>query len=477
MAPLVDLRALARERGIRRKSVTLPVIRTTQAQTDALARRMVAVVDIWVASARDVLLPEYARTLTTDSIPDLEAQIAATDARAVRATLDFGQWFRGWAADLSEWHLRKILDAIFSQLRIDLRPFASAINDPAVIEAALARNVALVRSVSDDTRAKIADAIFRGQQAGTSTADVTREISEVLGKSKDRARRIATDQTAKLGATLDQQRQEALGFTEFEWVHSLKIHYRPEHKARDGKVYNWRENDLDGDLPGVAPFCGCKAKAYLSLGDPVVAAPPVRRAVQPRPETAAQRNARLDVEQRDYVLTNGRRDGVEFMTAIDVKTGGVFGRNVGTQGNVTFTDEFMAALKDARREVVAHHNHPSSSTFSRQDIMVLGESPGLKGLWAHGHDGSSYYAERGRYAIGPKAYDEVKRAATTVLSRLIRAGRITEDDLNTNGLYQHVVTMALARKNRLKYEFTLSPARQAHFDKFADVIETALGAI
>lgn len=265
MAPLVDLRALARERGVRRKSVTLPVIRTTQAQTDALARRMVAVVDIWVASARDVLLPEYARTLTTDSIPDLEAQIAATDARAVRATLDFGQWFRGWAADLSEWHLRKILDAIFSQLRIDLRPFASAINDPAVIEAALARNVALVRSVSDDTRAKIADAIFRGQQAGTATPDVAKEISELLGKSKDRARRIATDQTAKLGATLDQQRQEALGFTEFEWVHSGKVHYRPEHLARDGKVFPWQGNDLDGDLPGVAPFCGCKAKAYLDL--------------------------------------------------------------------------------------------------------------------------------------------------------------------------------------------------------------------
>lgn len=271
VTPLVDLRALARERGVRRKSVTLPVIRTTQAQTSSLARRMVAVVDVWAVSARDVLLPEYARTLAgssgpvRDSIPDLEAQIAATDARAVRATLDFGQWFRGWASDLSEWHLRKILDAIFSQLRIDLRPFASAINDPAVIEAALARNVALVRSVSDDTRAKIADAIFRGQQAGTSTADVTREISEVLGKSKDRARRIATDQTAKLGATLDQQRQEALGFTEFEWVHSGKVHYRPEHLARDGKVYSWRENDLDGDLPGVAPFCGCKAKAVLDL--------------------------------------------------------------------------------------------------------------------------------------------------------------------------------------------------------------------
>lgn len=265
MALSLDLAALARERGIRRKSVTLPAITTTGAQSDALARRMVAVVDIWAASARTYLLPEYARTLTRDSIPDLEVQIAATDAAAVRATLDFGSWFRGWAADLSEWHLRKLVASVLSQLNINLAPFASAINDPAVIEAALARNVALVRSVSDETRGKIADAIFRGQQAGTSTADVAKEISAVLGQSRDRAKRIATDQTAKLGATLDQQRQEAMGFTEFEWLHSHKARPRPEHVARDGKVYSWRENDLNGDLPGVAPFCGCKAKAHLDL--------------------------------------------------------------------------------------------------------------------------------------------------------------------------------------------------------------------
>lgn len=258
----LNLRALARARGVRRHNVTLPAITTTRAQSDALARRMVAVVDVW---AQMPWQAEYSRTLTTDSIPDIEAIIASTDQRAVTATLDFGSWFRGWAAQLSEWHLGKIVSSVLSQLSIDLRPFASAINDPAVIDAALARNVALVRNVSDETRGKIADAIFRGQQAGTPVRDVAREVSEVLGKSKDRAKRIATDQTAKLGATLDQQRQEAMGFIEFKWRHSMKAHPREYHVARDGKIYPWRGNDLDGDLPGVAPFCGCKAQAYLDL--------------------------------------------------------------------------------------------------------------------------------------------------------------------------------------------------------------------
>jgi hypothetical protein len=110
-------------------------------------------------------------------------------------------------------------------------------------------------------------------------------------------------------------------------------------------------------------------------------------------------------------------------------------------------------------------------------MMVLGESPGLTGLWAHGHDGSSYYAERGRYMLGPKVYGDVERSANYVMSRLVRSGKITPEDLNTAGLYQHFLMLALERKNRMKYTFTLSPARQAHFEKFASVIETALGAI
>ena len=261
----LDLRALARERGVRRKSVTLPAITTTRAQSDALARRMVAVVDIWAASARTYLLPEYARTLTRDSIPDLEVQIAATDQAAVRATLDFGSWFRGWATDLSEWHLRKLVASVLSQLNINLAPFASAINDPAVIEAALARNVALVRSVSDETRGKIADAIFRGQQAGTSTREVAKEISEVLGKSRRRAINIASDQTVKLAASLDRERQRAMGFDSFEWAHSRKAHPRQYHVERNGIVYSWESDVAKTDPPGAAPFCGCVARPYLDL--------------------------------------------------------------------------------------------------------------------------------------------------------------------------------------------------------------------
>jgi len=85
----------------------------------------------------------------------------------------------------------------------------------------------------------------------------------VAGLARKRALRVAIDQTVKLSAALDRQRQFELGFDSFRWSHSGKVHYRPEHLARDGKVFSWDSEVAKNDPPGFQPFCGCRAAAYL----------------------------------------------------------------------------------------------------------------------------------------------------------------------------------------------------------------------
>jgi hypothetical protein len=46
---------------------------------------------------------------------------------------------------------------------------------------------------------------------------------------------------------------------------------------------------------------------------------------------------------------------------------------------------------DPASNIVVHHNHPSSSSFSRNDIALLAK-PGAKVVWVHGADGRSYRA-------------------------------------------------------------------------------------
>lgn len=261
----LDLRAILRQQG-RRKPLTLRVQQTTQAQARSLARLYAPVLDVWARGARERILPEYARTVATftgDSPADIEAEIAAVDGEAVRVTFDFRAFLQEWAAALQLWHVNRIGQQLTYATGIDLTTQLSPATG--TIEDFLARNTALIRDVSDQTRGRIADIVFRGVQQRTPVRDIAKEIDAAVGLGRKRSTRIASDQTVKLSAALDELRGRELGASGYEWQHSGKLHYRPEHLARDGKYFEFG-SDVDRlDPPGYAPFCGCKRRLKFEV--------------------------------------------------------------------------------------------------------------------------------------------------------------------------------------------------------------------
>lgn len=265
--PRVPLRAILQAQG-RKRPLTLRPVTTTKAQARALARIYAPIMQVWADGVRDRILPTYARSLATftgDSPADLEIEIEAVDEEAVRATFDFRAFFRTWAEQLALWHVDRIGQQLTYATNVDLTTQLGGAQG--TIEDLLARNVSLVRDVSDQARGRIADIVFRGLQARTPIRDVARELNDALGLGRARSVRIASDQTVKLSAALDRVRQEQLGFSHFQWQHSGKLHYRPEHKERDGKVFSWESDVALTDPPGQAPFCGCKARAHMEFDD------------------------------------------------------------------------------------------------------------------------------------------------------------------------------------------------------------------
>lgn len=255
---MIDLPAILRAQG-RKRPLTLRVQQTTQSQVRALYRLYTPVMDVWADGVRDRILPEYARTLSTfvgDSPLDIEAQIAAVDAEAVRVTIDFRALFQNWAAALQLWHVNRIgaqlTYATGIELTTQLGPATGTIEDY------LARNTALIRDVSDQARGRISDIVFRGVQQRTSIRDLAKEIDKAIGLGRQRSLRIASDQTVKLSAALDELRGRELGANGYRWRHSDKTHYRPVHKARDGNYFAFGSEVDRLDPPGYAPFCGCK---------------------------------------------------------------------------------------------------------------------------------------------------------------------------------------------------------------------------
>lgn len=283
--------------GMRRKRLALREIDTTAAQASDLASLYIAVVRVWQVGARDLILPAYQRTLdetavVRDSVPDIEIAVAAVEQNALVAQLNFARLFTGWAESLQLWHMSKFIRGIKYISNVDLDTMMGPADTRLTMQEVIARNTALVRNVSDQVRGRISDSVFRGLQLRTPMREVAKEIAEATDLGRKRSLRIASDQTVKLAASLDRERQLQIGIAEFEWMHSGKVHFRPEHLARNHKVFAWDSEVGRTDPPGYAPFCGCKAKAYLNLDAQIpmgmgsVTGPPQRLVPQfarPRP--------------------------------------------------------------------------------------------------------------------------------------------------------------------------------------------------
>jgi SPP1 gp7 family putative phage head morphogenesis protein len=262
-----DLRAMAmRATNRRRRTVTFRPIFTTKAQADSLAiiyLRTVKLIEQRSARLVEIYRRTLEQKLRTDSVDELGVEIDEVDAALRRLVLELTPDLRRWAFREEEWHRgkwkRSVLDAVSVSLETMLGP--EEIRE--TLEAFVKRNVGLVRNVSDEARGRIADSVFRGFQRRAPAVEVAKEIREAVKMARARSIRIAGDQTVKLASALDAERQRQAGLTQWQWAHSGKRHFRPEHLARDGNVYT--DETAPEDLPGMLPFCGCVRRAMLSF--------------------------------------------------------------------------------------------------------------------------------------------------------------------------------------------------------------------
>ena len=182
-----------------------------------------------------------------------------------------------WVVQAERVHRSKWAAAVKAGVGVDLDMMLAAGEVQEALSTFMARNTALVRNVSDQAQGRISDAVFRGYERRAPVREVAKEIREATGLGRDRAVRIAADQSSKLSSQLDRERQAEAGLTQFKWRHSGKAHPRSWHKVRDGKVYDSRTGKpVDGgevipadDRAGMAPWCGCREQAYIALLDEV----------------------------------------------------------------------------------------------------------------------------------------------------------------------------------------------------------------
>jgi uncharacterized protein with gpF-like domain len=140
------------------------------------------------------------------------------------------------------------------------------IND--ILQAAVAENVSLVRSIAAEHLADVEQLVMRSVSAGRDLGYLTKELEARYGITRRRAALIATQQNNAATAHINRARQTELGIVRGIWRHSSahKLHPRVSHLNADGTEYEIAKGMyLDGEwiLPGTLIHCLCYSKSII----------------------------------------------------------------------------------------------------------------------------------------------------------------------------------------------------------------------
>lgn len=272
--PVIDLNARAKRR--RNRAILLAATLLTRAQEQMLAAIYLRVVKLWEEAAQRIT-QAYGTSLSGDRQSngpgDAAREIDATAARATTLMILIPTLLTSWSSRVEKVHQAKWVRAVMAATKVDITPMLGPSDVTAILKASADWNAALVKDISSEAQRRISNIVFAGFQQKTSVYDVAKEINKATGMARRRARNVAYDQLNKLGAALNKARMEQAGVTHFLYVHSAKLHARPTHLARNGKVFplTGPGSIAPDDRPGIPPFCGCTMRAVIPAAQGVAA--------------------------------------------------------------------------------------------------------------------------------------------------------------------------------------------------------------
>jgi SPP1 gp7 family putative phage head morphogenesis protein len=136
-------------------------------------------------------------------------------------------------------------------------------------DACLAENVGLIKSIPQQYLLQVEGIVSRSYTAGRDLPAMVKALQALYPKTADRAYLIARDQSNKANATVQKARQQELGITEFQWLHShAGKEPRSTHVAMNGKRFPVSQGAWDSKegayvFPGELINCRCVSRSIL----------------------------------------------------------------------------------------------------------------------------------------------------------------------------------------------------------------------
>jgi len=132
-------------------------------------------------------------------------------------------------------------------------------------------NADLISTLPNDALSEMQNIVEDGFLNGRSRRDITKDMQNRFGVSRNKARFWATDQLSKLTADITQQQQTDCGVEEYEWSTSGDQRVRQRHRELDGKRFRWDNPPIVDEKtgrrahPGQDYRCRCVAIPIFNL--------------------------------------------------------------------------------------------------------------------------------------------------------------------------------------------------------------------
>lgn len=232
--------------------------KSAERQYSAELHRLVADIK---AQAVELLYPALSQMMNdaqrTDAWPEtllgiMEKLVIFGRSRAAQVAMTLGQQSeRVNTFNRNQWN--KIAEAT-----IGVNAIKSTNKTDEAIRAWSFENSLLIKTIPEQLLSQVATVTANGMRQGLSIRDLQKEITQRFNVADSRAEVIARTEVGKLNSQLTKTRMEAAGVTKYRWQASMDERTRPEHAARNGRIYEWSKPPSGGH-PGEDFQCRCVA--------------------------------------------------------------------------------------------------------------------------------------------------------------------------------------------------------------------------
>lgn len=131
---------------------------------------------------------------------------------------------------------------------------------PSTLNSYIKTNVSLITRMKDEHLKAVSEILQLGISGGLSQSEISKMIQTKTQVTRNRADRIARDQTGKLNGQLTQLRQTGIGISRYSWRDSRDNKVRASHRLHSNRTFRWDQPPIGTGHPGQDYNCRCWAE-------------------------------------------------------------------------------------------------------------------------------------------------------------------------------------------------------------------------